>query len=497
MTDPTMKILFGPPGTGKTWRAAHEAVKAIEPARYATARQASAPDTAIRDLHEELVNDGRIVWVTFHPSYSYEDFVEGFRPSVSPDGQLLYSVTDGPFKEICRRATLTSDLVIGEKLLDGNNKPSMEVVNKSAEGWFIKVTAKRVDAVAPSTEKFVPRAVIEALMEKGFSPQIFSVPGKGLTELSKVGIDPDDPSLPDPVEGETDTARKGSNIRKLIAAKTGMLSSSDLSNPAHFGAVLRRLIELKAQGGQQGSAVALVIDEINRAEPSRVFGELITLLEADKRTGMADERQVWLPYSRKPFSVPPNVSVIGTMNTVDRSLTALDFAMRRRFAFELVIADSTLVPKDWGNVDIRALLARINARVGMLLGSGYEFGHAFLMKRRLEAVMSALEWDTSPDGQLRALAYVLRSSIVPTLAEYFHNDWDKIRAIAGSTKDDLGALSLFESPTVDPEFLARLSDQYEFSEVNSGIYAAWWDPQDPQWDGERFRRFVVALAAGR
>lgn len=496
VTNPTMKILYGPPGTGKTWQAAQEAVKAIEPQRYQQAQASTDPLEEIRKLHETLVNDGRIIWVTFHPSYSYEDFVEGFRPSIGPNEQLLYTVVEGPFKTICRRATLTSDLSVGDMLEDGNGKKTMEVVNKNTEGWFVKVNTTRADAVAASTTKFVPRAVIERVIELGLPPTIFSIPGKSLIELSKVGLDMYDPDLPGPEKGETAGKRNGANVRKIIAARTGVLSSSDLSNQAHFGAVLRRLMELKTSGGQQGGAVAMVIDEINRAEPSKVFGELITLLELDKREGMPDERSVWLPYSKKPFSVPANVSVIGTMNTVDRSLTALDFAMRRRFTFELVAADPNLVPQDWGGADLQALLKRINSRVGILLGSGHEFGHAFLMPRRLKSLQTDHGWDGA-DAALRAVAYVLRTSIIPTLTEYFHDDWDKVRAVAGETKDDQGVLSLFEKPPADAQFFARLPDQYEFSESSWGVHAEWWNPEGQKWDSDRFLRFARALANGQ
>ena len=111
-----MKILYGPPGTGKTWQAAREAVRAIEPARYAAAQQEADPVKALRELHESLVAEGRILWVTFHPSYSYEDFVEGYRPIVDETGQLAYRVVDGPFKSLCLRARFEADLQIGEPL---------------------------------------------------------------------------------------------------------------------------------------------------------------------------------------------------------------------------------------------------------------------------------------------------------------------------------------------------------------------------------------------
>ncbi|MDH5835320.1 McrB family protein [Luteimonas kalidii] len=496
-TGPTMKILYGPPGTGKTWRASREAVLAVDPSGYAKALKQADPDAAIGRLHTSLVADGRILWITFHPSYSYEDFVEGYRPVVDDSGQLAYRVVDGPFKTLCLRARFETDLQIGEQLKDASGRPAGVVVDKDAGGWIVRVTPNRADEVASSIDKYVPRYVVNRILEKGFPAQIFSIPGKTILKLADYGIDPTDSDVPPPTGSETATKRQGSVIRKIIAARTGMFSSSDISNSSHVGSVVRRLAELKKKGPAAGSPVVIVLDEINRAEPSRVFGELLTLLEADKRQGMPDEKRILLPYSKTLFTVPANVSVIGTMNTVDRSLTALDFAMRRRFEFELVTADSGLVPDNHDGVDVRSLLDRINTRVSMLLGNGREFGHSFLMERTLAAVQEAHGWGAAPDGKLRSLAHVLRSSIMPTLAEYFHDDLSKIRAIAGEARSESGSIiSLFDRPPSDPQFLARLPDEYEYSELKSGTFSQWWDPASPDWDSDRFREFASALAAG-
>lgn len=491
-----MKILYGPPGTGKTWQAAREAVRAIEPERYALAEQQADPAEALRQLHESLVNEGRILWVTFHPSYSYEDFVEGYRPVVDDSGQLAYRVVDGPFKSLCQRARFETDLQIGEQLTNGSGGTAGVVVGKDAGGWIVRVTTHRSDKVAGSLDKYVPRFVVDRILAMGLPSQIFSIPGNGSHELADYGIDPNDQDVPEPQEGDLATTRNGSVIRKIIAARTGMFSSSDLSNSAHIGSVVRRLIALQKDIPGAGSPVALVIDEINRAEPSRVFGELLTLLEIDKREGKSEAKQIWLPYSKKLFSVPASVSIIGTMNTVDRSLTALDFAMRRRFEFSHVPAQSELVPNSYGGVSPRALLQRINNRVAMLLGSGYEFGHAFLMQEKLEATCSAMSWAGEPDSQLRVLAHVMRANVLPTLAEYFHDDWSKIRAITGEARDGADVISLFESPPQDPQFMSRLPDDYESFEAKSLTFSHWWDPSSAGWDGARFLRFIVALAAG-
>lgn len=491
-----MKILYGPPGTGKTWQAAREAVKAIEPARYLLALQAPDPAESLRKLHESLVTEGRILWVTFHPSYSYEDFVEGYRPVVDDAGQLAYRVVDGPFKALCLRARFELDLQIGDQLQNGSGGPAGVIVNKDAGGWVVQVKTDRSDKVASSIDKYVPRFVVNRILALGLPPQIFSIPGAGSFELADYGIDPSDPDVPAPQPGDTATTRAGSVIRRIVAARTGVFSSSDLSNSAHIGSVVRRLIELQGKVSGEGSPVALVIDEINRAEPSRVFGELLTLLEVDKREGKPEAKQIWLPYSKKLFSVPANVSLIGTMNTVDRSLTALDFAMRRRFEFAHVPAQPELLPDGYGGVDVRKLLWRINNRVSMLLGSGYEFGHAFLMQQKLESIRSSMSWTDEPDGHIRVLAQVMRANILPTLAEYFHDDWGKIRAIAGEAIDGGDTISLFDSPREDLQFMSRLPDDYESFEAKSLTFSHWWDPSSTGWDGARFLRFIDALAMG-
>ncbi|NAT24254.1 restriction endonuclease [Pseudomonas syringae pv. actinidifoliorum] len=491
-----MKILYGPPGTGKTWHAAREAVKAIEPTRYEQATRTNNPDEALRSLHEELVNEGRILWVTFHPSYSYEDFVEGYRPVVDDSGQLAYRVVDGPFKALCLRAKFETDLQIGEQLTNSAGRLAGVVVGKDSGGWVVRVTAKRSDKVAASLDKYVPRFVVDHILSMGLPPQIFSIPGNGSHELSEYGLYPEDEDVPGPQNNDTKTTRNGSVIRKVVAARTKIFSSSDLTNCSHIGAVYRRLSSLLKNDATTGSPVALVIDEINRAEPSRVFGELITLIEIDKREGMPESKLVWLPYSKKLFSVPRNVSIIGTMNTVDRSLTALDFAMRRRFEFKHIPCEPDLVPAVYGDVAVRDLLHRINNRVGLLLGSGYEFGHAFLMAEKLELTRNSMPWSAKADCELRVVAHILRTNIIPTLAEYFHNDWGKIRAIAGESRNEGESITLFDQSLSDPIFLSRLPDEYESFDLKAAKLSNWWEPNSEEWNGNRFHRFITGLVKG-
>jgi 5-methylcytosine-specific restriction protein B len=493
---PTMKILYGPPGTGKTFRAAREAAKALEPARFDAAQADADPEAAIRRLHEALVAEGRILWVTFHPSYSYEDFVEGYRPIVDEDGRIAYHVIDGPFKSLCLRAGSEVDVQIGDRLTDGRGQPAGVIIDKDPGGWTVRTTSMRADQVAPYYDKYVPRSVMEKVIGLGLRPQIFSIPGSGIRELADFGINPADPDVPPPTGDETATARDGTVIKRIISARTRMFSTMDLGNASHYAGVMRKLIELRTAGPRGETSVALVIDEINRAEPSRVFGELLTLLELDKRQGMPEEKKIWLPYSKERFTVPRDVSIIGTMNTVDRSLTALDFAMRRRFEFEHVGPEVSLVSDDYGSVDVRALLGRLNSRIRMLLGAGHEFGHSYLMSEKLDAIAETRGWSNLPDGPLRSIARVFRTALIPTLAEYFQDDWRKIRAIAGEVRSATEKITLFGANVPDPAFVERLPEEYELAESQAPVFADWWNPDGNAWDAEMFRRFCTALATG-
>ena len=158
---------------------------------------------------------------------------------------------------------------------------------------------------------------------------------------------------------------------------------------------------------------ALVIDEINRGNISKIFGELITLIEIDKRAGEEHELSVTLPYSNLLFSVPSNLDIIGTMNTADRSLTHIDIALRRRFEFEELRTDYSLLSDNVDGINLRKLLFTINKRIELLLDREHIIGHALLMKV----------------NNLVGLKKVFITNIMPLLEEYFFEDWDKIKQV--------------------------------------------------------------------
>jgi 5-methylcytosine-specific restriction protein B len=170
-----------------------------------------------------------------------------------------------------------------------------------------------------------------------------------------------------------------------------------------------------------GKPYVLIIDEINRGNMSRVFGELITLIESSKRAGSAEAIEVALPYSNERFSVPGNLYIIGTMNTADRSLAVVDTALRRRFDFiEMMPNPDELIIKDISGVDLVRMLKCINMRIEHLYDREHTIGHSFFM--------SLTEKSTIAD-----LATIFKNNVLPLLEEYFYEDWEKIGKILGNS----------------------------------------------------------------
>ena len=177
--------------------------------------------------------------------------------------------------------------------------------------------------------------------------------------------------------------------------------------------VFRRIAERAELDPNQ--PYVLIIDEINRGNVARIFGELITLIEDSKRIGKDDEARVTLPGSGNDFGVPANLYVVGTMNTADRSIALLDTALRRRFVFEEIMPDASHpdVSPDVGGVDCRELLKAMNRRITVLLDREHQIGHTYFLRV----------------NTLKTLADTFQTRIMPLLQEYFYDDWEKIGAV--------------------------------------------------------------------
>ena len=179
----------------------------------------------------------------------------------------------------------------------------------------------------------------------------------------------------------------------------------------------------------------LIIDEINRGNISRIFGELITLIEPSKRAGNDEAIEVTLPYSKEPFSVPNNLYIIGTMNTADRSLALMDTALRRRFDFIEMMPLPGLVTDDLEGVNVRKMLEVMNQRIEVLYDREHTLGHAFLMNLH----------------SIDDLRQAFKNKILPLLEEYFYDDWQKIRWVLGAAADDFYQRQSFNNLFTDSE----------------------------------------------
>ena len=194
----------------------------------------------------------------------------------------------------------------------------------------------------------------------------------------------------------------------------------------------------------------LVIDEINRANISKVMGELVTLLEEDKREGTPHEIAVTLPHSGKSFTLPQNLYILGTMNTADRSIALIDTALRRRFHFEELPPNPDLLRDDVEGIDLPTVLRIINYRLEWLIDRDHLIGHAWLMGAKTKADVD----------------HVMRRKIIPLIAEYFYDDWKKVHAVLGGTNDFVNREGLSPPPGIEDvgEDRYRWTVQEEFEE---------------------------------
>jgi 5-methylcytosine-specific restriction protein B len=445
MGEPLLRIFQGPSGTGKTYSVARAAVEIID-------GSVSVDSDTFNRRHKELVSQGRIWWVTFHPSYSYEDFVEGFRPS-NTEGHVSYEVKNGPFKDAClacypANATPRSLFSIGDTLGARNN---YRVHRVEEGGVVLESKPGRSNEVVSNLYQYADFWTVRHLMESGVKED----------ELSPSGQDNDE--------------------RRDLSARTG-LPTTLFTNSGSYRAIFGRLEA--AQTDDKFRDIVLIIDEINRADLSRVFGELLTLLEADKRAGASEERSVILPYSGDLFTIPPSLSVLGTMNTSDRSLALMDVALRRRFEFLEVNPNAELCPENYGGIRVRSLLLDWNKRIVGLISRDLQIGHSELMESALERVRVQRGWETDDGGRLRAFAATLRQKILPQLREHFYQDWKRIRIVLGIHADSNSEELL--NPMEVGDILNLAPDYFDEDQAENFDVPEWWNPDSSTWNPVQF-----------
>lgn len=255
---------------------------------------------------------------------------------------------------------------------------------------------------------------------------------KSITEIQAVGVVQGkyefNPSVPTSVKSDYAHIRRTNWVLKGMSLSLGSLNDGKGFTQKTVYELNRftwnQLLDLLRQQNsmtlpllhrEQTPKFVLIIDEINRGNVSRIFGELITLIEPSKREGAKETLAATLPYSKQRFSVPPNLYVIGTMNTADRSLTGLDIALRRRFRFEEVLPEPDLLQGvTVEGLDIRALLKVLNERIEVMLDRDHCLGHSYFLPLR-------------NDNSLERLATIFEQEIIPLLREYFFEDSERIR----------------------------------------------------------------------
>ncbi|MCV3454581.1 AAA family ATPase [Campylobacter sp. FU_520] len=468
---PLNQILYGPPGTGKTY---HTIDKALE---ILNENLENRDDKKVK--FDEYVKNGQIVFTTFHQSYGYEEFVEGIKPHIDREEnskKIEYEIKDGIFKELC------------EKALDKKRKINNDIsIDKNSKVWKISLGANASlrsecfeknkicigwsDIPKNKDERFLnlgsndKNSIISFVeyMQIGDLVCVFNTS----ETIKGVGIITSDVKYNE--DKKYQTYREVSwisqndeinildlNNDKILVQKT--VYELYRINPNDLLAKISQPNNLEDVEDNTKKKFIIIIDEINRGNVSKIFGELITLIEPSKRIGEEEEIKVKLPYSGKDFGVPKNVYIIGTMNTADRSITSLDTALRRRFEFIEMMPDVEELEKSkYKDVNLKKLLESINTRIEYLLDREKTIGHAFFIGI----------------DNLEKLKKVFQNKIIPLLQEYFYNDYALIDAV-------LNENGMLEKQDTNNDYLKNITN---FIERDNGIYKF---SNSKDWDKSTF-----------
>ena len=419
-------ILYGPPGTGKT---------------YGAMRIIEAYEKSVKNktTFEQVKQEGRANFVTFHQSFSYEEFIEGLRPETDDNGNIRYQVKDGVFKRIAEECKIVD-------IKENVSSSISEFTNSNSKVWKISLGRREGDSQIYNTfiqnnqigigygldtdmtnepERYLLQAdpskmslYLRDKMQIGDLVLVFNsqrtIRTIGVVTSEYFFYDKDDFGYPhrrsvkwikkcddNPIDIYQLNNQKQLTLSSLYELKISVID------------VLGLLDEKRALT-KKIKPYYLIIDEINRGNIAKIFGELITLIEKDKREKLSST----LPYSGHQFSVPKNLFIIGTMNTSDRSIALLDTALRRRFAFIEISPDPFKINEQdatiGGNVSLVKLLQKINLKLTNKIDRDHRIGHSYFME----------DIFTKQD-----LYYVWYYKVLPLLMEYFYHDVSQISDI--------------------------------------------------------------------
>lgn len=466
------QILFGPPGTGKTFNTINKALEIIGENIEGKTRK------DVKALFDQKIKEGQIVFTTFHQSMSYEDFIEGIKPlkPLTDDKFVKYDIQPGIFYTISEKAKSNFQ---NSKLENKGKLSFEEAFEKFKEEW-----EKKPDMKFP-------------LKTEGYDFTIIGFTNTSI-QFKKAS-------------GGTSHTLSIATLKELYYGKEfDFKQGVGIYSPS----VLKKVQSYKKEESEEVliKNYVIIIDEINRGNVSQIFGELITLIEEDKRIGNNEALEATLPYSKESFGVPPNLYIIGTMNTADRSVEALDAALRRRFSFEEMpprpelLAPSLMLQRLWlkyeklnwsdpewkrvennfielhgaeilerkqyedmealvvnenaelafdeiiryQGINLEILLRTINKRIVKLLDKDHQIGHSYFISV----------------NSISDLKFAFKNKIIPLLQEYFFGDYGKIGLVLGSSfvKKEEGE-DIFSD--FDKELASDYSDKISYSIENT------------------------------
>lgn len=401
---PLNQILYGPPGTGKTYHTINKAIAIANPEF-----DLDQDRSLIKEEYQRLVDAGQIVFTAFHQSMTYEDFIEGIKPEIEENEEgiksVVYEVKDGVFKKIVESAKKIkivtkesnelysfddawNELIenVRQEVYDAMNDFNLDILTANKSLKVVEITDKGNLRIKPESLDSLTYTVSYTRTKKLH---------EAFPDLSVVkNIDKEFRSV---IGGSNSTAYW--SVLNYINNKINSEKKSTSEN-----------ITLPPK------PYVLIIDEINRGNVSQIFGELITLIEEDKRLGNDEALEVTLPYSKEKFGVPSNLYIIGTMNTADRSVEALDTALRRRFVFEEMPPKYDLDGLQQKLFGFKAaeILKTINLRIEKLLDRDHQIGHAYFINKNESTIIDSFY-----------------KNIIPLLQEYFFGDYGKIGLVLG------------------------------------------------------------------
>ena len=402
-------ILYGPPGTGKTYSTTERALELI------LGKDEKLDSDETKSRFREYQEKGQIEFVTFHQSYGYEEFVEGLRPVLddTEGDDVRYELHDGVFKRIALQA--------------------------AAEGIDFDLLWNQLVAEIEETDEY--KSISGIRYKLSLAPESDTILAKNKDEQN-----------PSTLQASKKNSEK---LWKNCKKDPKELKTNDEEIPSGSGTLLwivyKRLWELsrssdtvqktlddhvKFEFPDNSKQYVLIIDEINRGNMSKILGELITLLEPDKRLGEDNELILKLPYSQKDFGVPPNLHILGTMNTADRSIALMDVALRRRFKFEELMPNAGVIENalkeklqepgvELQEADVELvvdLFNTLNERIRFLYDRDHQLGHSYFLNVE----------------NLEDLRLVFVDRVIPLLQEYFYGDWHKICVVLGCPYSENG-----------------------------------------------------------